>query len=76
MNRPFQDSHLIRVEVGDIVEEYRFEHPNGFVYELNEVIKCIKDGKKQSDIASWERSLKIAEITTNLLNEWASESNS
>ena len=76
MNRPFQDSHLIRVEVGDIVEEYRFEHPNGFVYELNEVIKCIKDGKKQSDIASWERSLKIAEITTNLLNDWASESNS
>lgn len=35
---------------------------NGFEYQIREVSKCIKEGKLQSDIMSWNDSIEIMNI--------------
>ncbi len=51
-------------------EVHQFPHRiNGFEYQIDEVIKCIKDNKTQSDIMSLEHSAKIAHIMGNVKDQ-------
>lgn len=35
---------------------------NGYNYEADEVVKCIREGKTQSDIMSWEKSYELIDM--------------
>lgn len=35
---------------------------NGFTYEVQEAMECIRAGKLSSDVASWERTMECAEL--------------
>ena len=35
---------------------------NGFEYQISEVVKCINEGKLQSEIMSWNDSIEIMNI--------------
>ncbi len=47
---------------GNLLEEYSDPDSVGFEYEIEEMIRCVRAGKIQSDIASPERSIQCAEI--------------
>ena len=50
-----------------------FFHPftsNGYVYEAEEVNRCIMEGKKQSDIIPWKDTLEIMKIMDELRTDW------
>lgn len=43
---------------------------NGFEYEISEVMKCIKEGKLQSDIMSWRESIEIMKTLDSIKAQW------
>lgn len=47
---------------GQPEEIFRYEHKNGFVYEVEEFHRLLKEGKTASDIASPSATVKVAEI--------------
>ncbi len=50
-----------------------FFHPftsNGYVYEVEEVNRCILEGRKQSDIIPWVDTLEIMKIMDGLRSDW------
>jgi predicted dehydrogenase len=42
---------------------------NGYNYEADEVVKCLKAGKKQSDIMSWDDSLELIDMLDSIRKE-------
>ena len=48
---------------GNLVEEFNDTESVGFEYEIEEMIRCVRAGKKRSDIASPELSVLCAEIS-------------
>lgn len=51
-------------------ERHNFEKPsNGMQYQAEEVQKCIKEGKLESDIMSWDTSLALHEIMDKVRSE-------
>ena len=47
---------------GKIVERVKADFPNGngFVYEIEEVAKCIREGKTESDVMPWSATIEAA----------------
>ncbi|MHC1683326.1 MAG: Gfo/Idh/MocA family protein [Clostridiaceae bacterium] len=43
---------------------------NGFEYQIQQVTKCIKEGKTQSDLMSWKDSVEIMKIMDYIKNNW------
>jgi len=41
---------------------------NGFEYQISEVVKCINEGKLQSEIMSWNDSIEIMNIMDYIRN--------
>lgn len=54
-------------------EVERFSEPFefGFRYEIEEVIKCVSEGKLESDIASHAMTIENAQIYEKLISEWS-----
>jgi hypothetical protein len=42
---------------------------NGYNYEAEEVVKCIKEGKTQSEIMSWGNSLELIDMLDSIRKE-------
>jgi scyllo-inositol 2-dehydrogenase (NADP+) len=42
---------------------------NGYNYEAEEVVKCIQEGKIQSDMMSWEKSLELIDMLDSIRKE-------
>lgn len=50
-------------EMGELAEHFRDEETqNGFVYEIQEVIRCISEGKKESVVMPWRDTLDCARL--------------
>jgi len=50
-------------EKGVLLEQFQdLKTENGFVYEIEDVMRCIKDGKIQSDIVPWQDTLDCAHL--------------
>lgn len=43
---------------------------NGFEYQIEEVNRCIKAGKLQSDIMSWQDSMEVMDIMDRIKRSW------
>ncbi len=50
-----------------LIEHYRQPFENGFTYEVEEVVRCINEGKIQSDIMPAESTIQCARIYDKLL---------
>ena len=51
----------------------RFEVPkqiSGYEYELLEAVRCIREGKRESDSMPMDRTIQVMEIMDRLRNEW------
>jgi len=42
---------------------------NGYNYEADEVVKCLREGKTQSDIMSWDKSLELIDMLDEIRKE-------
>lgn len=51
----------------NLVEHYRDEWPHGFVFEIEEVARCIRDGRITSDIMAPEDTIACAEVFDKVL---------
>jgi predicted dehydrogenase len=58
----------ITTDKGEEVKQFPFR-ANGFEYEIEEVVKCINEGKIQSEVISHEMSLEVASIMDEAINE-------
>lgn len=52
----------------NLVEHFHQEWPNGFVFELEEVIRCIREGRITSDIMPPEDTIACAEVFDKILH--------
>lgn len=52
-----------------LVEEFKDTTENGFVYEIEEVIRCIRAGKLESDVVPHRDTIRCAEILEQCLRE-------
>ena len=51
-------------------ETFNFDYTHGFVYQIEETIKCINKGLFQSSRISWEDTLNCIEVIEQLLTDW------
>jgi predicted dehydrogenase len=50
-------------ENGEVKEHFvDRETKNGFVYEIRDVMQCIKAGKQESDVVPWKDTMEFAEL--------------
>lgn len=50
-------------KAGKLIEHFKDQvTENGFTYEVQEVMDCIRAGKLSSDVATWERTVECAEL--------------
>lgn len=67
----FRPDHLTLHLNGQEPQEHHFPiESNGYVYEAAEVHHCLRAGKTESDIMSWERTLKMMALMDSLRHEW------
>ncbi|MGI5893322.1 MAG: Gfo/Idh/MocA family protein [Candidatus Merdivicinus sp.] len=52
---------------GQIAEHFIQDYPNGFVWEVEEAVHCIREGLLESPTISWEDTLGCAEIFDRVL---------
>lgn len=52
-----------------LIERFEEPEPEGFVYEIEEAVRCIEQGRLESDIASWEMTLMNSRIYERVLGE-------
>lgn len=66
----FSNGEKLILTKGNIVEEMNFPFEiNGFEYEIEEVNKCLRSNKLESEIMSWEDSLKVMEMLDKVMKE-------
>lgn len=56
------EAYLYNFEKDKAVEHFKKKVPNGFIYEINEAIECIKAGKVESDVIPHKDTLECAKI--------------
>ena len=53
-----------------LVEHFRDEWPHGFVFEIEEVVRCIREGKTEADSMPLDDTLQVLEITDQIRAQW------
>lgn len=57
-------------EIKDTNDVFEKNHANGFIYQVEEVSRCIKEGKLESDIISLDETIGIMEVMDTMREEW------
>ncbi len=57
-------------EIKDTIEIFEKNPDNGFVCQVEEVVRCIKNGKFESEIISLDETIGIMEIMDKMREEW------
>ena len=57
-------------EIKDTLEIFEKNHTNGFVYQVEEVVRCIKEGKLESEIIPLDETIGIMEVMDKMRDEW------
>ena len=47
---------------GSLVEHFREEYPNGFLWEVEETVRCVREGRLESPVIPWADTLNCAEF--------------
>ena len=57
-------------DIKDTVEIFEKNHENGFVYQVEEVVRCINEGKLESEIITLDETIGIMEVMDKMREEW------
>jgi predicted dehydrogenase len=57
-------------EVKDTIEVFEKNNTNGFIYQAEEVVQCIREGRLESKIMSLQETIAIMEIMDKMRAEW------
>ncbi len=57
-------------KISDTVEVVEKNHSNGFIYQVEEVVRCIQEGKLESAIIPLEETIGIMEVMDKMRDEW------
>ncbi len=57
-------------EISDTIEVFEKNNSNGFIYQVEEVVRCIKEGKIESSIIPLSETVAIMEVMDKMRAEW------
>jgi len=57
-------------EIKDVKKVVENNHENGFIYQVEEVVNCLRDGKLVSNIMPLNETISIMEIMDKMRDEW------
>ncbi len=67
----FFNAQEVILNAGGKEERAKAPHlKNGFEYEIMEAMRCIREGRVESPSLPWSETLRLAEISSNLLKQW------
>lgn len=65
----FSNADTVYIVIGDNEEKINIPFEvNGFEYQIKEVVKCLNEGRLQSDIMSWDDSIEAMRILDTVKN--------
>jgi predicted dehydrogenase len=71
LNDHFISSHEVELyDKNGMCQSFEYKFENGFVYQIQEVIDCIRKGSPQSSIMPHKDTLDVIEIIESLLMKW------
>ncbi len=62
--------HLGTNNIKDTIEVIEKNHSNGFIYQVEEVTRCIREGRLESKIISLNETIAIMEVMDKMRAEW------
>jgi dihydrodiol dehydrogenase / D-xylose 1-dehydrogenase (NADP) len=57
-------------EIKDTTEVFEKNHHNGFIYQVEEVVRCIREGELESKIIPLDETIAIMEVMDKMRAEW------
>jgi predicted dehydrogenase len=57
-------------KIKDTIEVLEKNHSNGFIYQVEEVVRCIQEGKLESKIMPLNETIGIMEVMDKMRGEW------
>lgn len=57
-------------DIKDTIEVLEDNHENGFIYQVEEVTRCIREGKQESEIMPLNETIGIMEVMDEMREEW------
>jgi len=57
-------------DIKDTIDIYEHNHSNGFIYQVEEVVRCINEGKMESEIIPLKETIGIMEVMDKMREEW------
>jgi predicted dehydrogenase len=57
-------------EVAQTDEVYEENHANGFVYQVEEVVRCVREGRRESDVIPLRETVAIMEVMDWMRAQW------
>jgi predicted dehydrogenase len=57
-------------KIKDTIEVHENNHSNGFIYQVEEVVRCIQEGKLESEIIPLNETIGIMEVMDKMRDEW------
>jgi predicted dehydrogenase len=62
--------HQGKNEIKDEIKIFEKNHSNGFIYQAEEVVRCIREGRLESNIIPLDESIAIMEVMDKMRAEW------
>ena len=57
-------------EIQDTIDVLEKNHSNGFIYQVEEVVRCIQEGRLESNIMPLNETISIMEVMDKMREEW------
>jgi predicted dehydrogenase len=57
-------------DIKDTIDIYKHNHSNGFIYQVEEVVRCIQEGNLESNIIPLNETIGIMEVMDKMREEW------
>ncbi len=57
-------------DIKDTIEVLENNHENGFIYQVEEVVRCIQEGRQESEIIPLDETIGIMEVMDKMRDEW------
>jgi len=57
-------------EIKDTIEVLENNHSNGFIYQVEEVNRCVREGKLESEIMPLNETIGIMAVMDKMRDEW------
>jgi predicted dehydrogenase len=57
-------------DIKDTIDVFENNHSNGFIYQVEEVTRCIQEGKLESNIIPLNETIGIMEVMDKMREEW------